>query len=83
MRGFLLGYKLGGLKVNAVNAGSLGDGWKGASCVRGVSGGEEMASPKICRSSAIGNGSDGHFGEAYRFERRKRRSMHISRLIWW
>lgn len=47
VRGFLLGYRLGGLKVDAANAGSLGDGWKGASCVRGVSGGDEIASPKI------------------------------------
>lgn len=43
VRGFLFGYRAGGLYVEAENAGSRGPGWKRSCCVGGVSGGDVMA----------------------------------------
>jgi hypothetical protein len=42
VRGFLFGYKAGGLYVVAEKNGSRGPDWKRSSCVGGVSGGDVM-----------------------------------------
>ena len=40
------------MNIEVANTGSRGEGWKAASWVRGVSGGDENGSPSICRLSA-------------------------------
>lgn len=48
VRGFLFGYRAGGLYVEAENAGSRGPDWNKSCCVGGVSGGDEMAPFSTC-----------------------------------
>lgn len=48
VRGFLFGYRAGGLCVDAEKAGSRGPDWNRSCCVGGVSGGDVMAPFNTC-----------------------------------
>ena len=48
VRGFLFGYRAGGLYVDAEKAGSRGPDWNRSCCVGGVSGGDVMAPFSTC-----------------------------------
>ena len=48
VRGFLFGYRAGGLYVDAEKTGSRGPDWNKSCCVGGVSGGDVMAPFNTC-----------------------------------